>query len=53
MRAGCYGQFQFQIFMTQNGHVFHILHAAKVCINGIPPGKNQNTKYWYFLLYPL
>ena len=49
IRLGCFGQFK--TFRTQNGHVFHIVHAAKVSITGISPAKNE--KYWYFLSYPL
>ena len=40
----------FLTFRTRNRRVFHILHAAKVCITGISPAKND--KYSYFVLYP-
>ncbi len=44
IRTGCFGQDQ--TYRTQNGRVFHILHAAKVCITVF---HQQNSKYRYFL----
>jgi hypothetical protein len=47
--AGCFGPFP--TFRTQNGRVFHILHAAKVCITGISLAKMENTGIFFYIRY--
>jgi hypothetical protein len=48
--VGCFGRFL--TFRTRNGRVFHILHAAKVCITGISLFHRQkmiNTAIFFYI----